>query len=377
MMESRRVEPESILYLVPQYEIPAGGLEVYTRQSWEILKSYAALRGMTVRCLAFKDQGPSNYLKHRIGDGEVLGCNGSKLGFVLRATLCALKYPNSLLIVGHIRQSPVAWLLRKLRLTHSHSLLIYGYEAWGKLALLQGLATHKARSVITISKYTASQFGKYNSVPLKKIEIVPPSLPEAAIAALPGTRREDSEVFRVLSVGRLQKGHELKGFDQILKSMVRVKAAGREFHLNIVGDGDDLGRLQNLAESLGVARNVTFLGRVSNQERTEQYKRCDVFVLPSQKEGFGIVFTEAMSFGKPCIGGDNGGTPEVIEHGITGYLVGHEDVKQLSRYLVRLSDSPELCKELGRNGYQKVLDCYTFASMKSKWFNVLDKLIEG
>ena len=377
MRELHRVEPHSILYLVPQYEIPAGGLEVYTRQSWEIFKSYAALRGVTVRCLAFKDQGPSNYLEHRIEDGEILGCNGSKLGFLLRATLCALKYPKSLLIVGHIRQSPVAWLLRKLRLIHSHILLIYGYEAWDKLALLQGLATHRARSVITISEYTASQFCTHNSVPPHKTEIVPPSLPEAGIAALSGTGKKDSRVFRVLSVGRLQKGHELKGFDQILQSMVRVKEAGREVHLNVVGDGDDRSRLQKLAENLGVARNVTFLGRVSNQERTEQYKKCDVFVLPSQKEGFGIVFTEAMSFGKPCIGGNNGGTPEVIEHGTTGYLVGHEDVKQLSEYLIRLSDSPELCEELGRNGHQKVLDCYTFASMKSKWFNVLDKLIEG
>ena len=60
MRELHRVEPHSILYLVPQYEIPAGGLEVYTRQSWEIFKSYAALRGVTVSCLAFKDQGPSN-----------------------------------------------------------------------------------------------------------------------------------------------------------------------------------------------------------------------------------------------------------------------------------------------------------------------------
>ena len=372
------MKPKSILYLVPQVDIPAGGIEAYTRLSWQIFKSYAAARGTEVRCIAFKDGiSRGNYFSHRIENGQVLGCNGDKLGFVVRAALCARAYPDSLVVVGHIRQSQVAWLLSKLGWIHSYALLVYGYEAWGKVASWYGLGAHGARAVITISKYTASQFSRHNSVPLSKIAIVPPSLPEVSLVAPPCSDGRSSGVFQVLTVGRLQKGHELKGFDDILRSIARVREAGREIHLSVVGDGDDRLRLQNLARDLGVMVNTTFLGHIPDRKLAEQYKQCDVFVLPSCKEGFGIVFIEAMSFGKPCIGGNHGGTPEIVEHGVTGYLVNHGDIEQLARYLVRLCDSPRLRERLGQKGFKRVRNDYTFPAMKSKWFDVLDKLLEA
>ena len=105
------------------------------------------------------------------------------------------------------------------------------------------------------------------------------------------------------------------------------------------------------------------------------YQACDVFAMPSKKEGFGIVFLEAMRYGKPCIGGNHGGTPEVITHGVDGYLVDYGDVDQLARYLIEFSSRPELRQAMGKKGYEKVKTRHLFSHMRANWFALLDELI--
>jgi len=74
-------------------------------------------------------------------------------------------------------------------------------------------------------------------------------------------------------------------------------------HLNLVGTGDDQPRLEAVASALGVEDRVTFWGVLDDARLGAAYADCDVFVMPSKEEGFGIVFLEAMLRGKPCIGG--------------------------------------------------------------------------
>ena len=105
------------------------------------------------------------------------------------------------------------------------------------------------------------------------------------------------------------------------------------------------------------------------------YQECDVFAMPSSKEGFGIVFLEAMRHGKPCIGGNHGGTPEVIDHGVDGYLVNYGDVAQLTRYVVELSQNADLRRDMGLKGYQKVKAGYLFPHMRDNWFSLLNQAV--
>ena len=136
--------------------------------------------------------------------------------------------------------------------------------------------------------------------------------------------------------------------------------------------GWTLPRLKELALHLGLDGHVTFLGAVSDERLRLLYQECDVFALPSKGEGFGIVFLEAMRQGKPCIGGNHGGTPEVIEHGVDGYIVNYGDVEQLAHYLVEFFHKPELRRHMGLKGYQKVKASYLFSRMRNDWFDLLD-----
>jgi phosphatidyl-myo-inositol dimannoside synthase len=99
--------------------------------------------------------------------------------------------------------------------------------------------------------------------------------------------------------------------------------------LRVMGQGDDLPRLRQLADDLGLPGAVEFLGFVSDEELQAQLRQCALFALPSKKEGFGLVFLEAMAQGRPCLGAQAGGIPEVLTPE-TGILVEYGDVAQIA-----------------------------------------------
>src|SRR5205085_7475716 len=114
--------------------------------------------------------------------------------------------------------------------------------------------------------------------------------------------------------------------------------------LVLVGDGADRPRLEQLARVSGVMDRTRFLHGLTQEELFACYCHCDLFALPSRGEGFGLVFLEAMAHAKPVIGGAHGGTPDVIDDGLTGMLVPHGDAERLSAALeLILTDHARAC----------------------------------
>jgi glycosyltransferase involved in cell wall biosynthesis len=165
----------------------------------------------------------------------------------------------------------------------------------------------------------------------------------------------------------------MKGVDHTLTALARVASRHPQARYRIVGKGSDKSRLQQLADSLGIGRRVIFEEDLSDTDLAERYRRCAAFVMPSGQEGFGIVFLEAMRYSKPCIGGDAGGTPDVIVDGETGYLVPFGDLNALEDRLDQLLAQPELRRRLGRAGRQRLIDEFTFDSFKAR----LGAYVEG
>lgn len=96
-----------------------------------------------------------------------------------------------------------------------------------------------------------------------------------------------------------------------------------------------------------LADKVTFKGFVSEEELERHYAGCDIFVVPSLYESFGLIYVEAMMHGKPVIGCHAGGIPEVVADGDTGILVEPENVGQLATGIIRLARDRELRESMG------------------------------
>jgi phosphatidylinositol alpha-1,6-mannosyltransferase len=143
----------------------------------------------------------------------------------------------------------------------------------------------------------------------------------------------------------------------------------------IVGDGDDRLRLESLARELGVSDHVVFTGEINDSELVALYQRGEVFVLPARTvldsrnpkgEGFGIVFLEAMAFGKPVVGPKYGAPAEIIRDGQTGFLVDPEDPASVAGALSTLLANPAVALAMGKAGRNYVTANYSYGAFRDK-----------
>jgi phosphatidylinositol alpha-1,6-mannosyltransferase len=140
-------------------------------------------------------------------------------------------------------------------------------------------------------------------------------------------------------VTRLTYNDRYKGVQSMIEAMPAIRAAVPGAILRIIGRGDDLPRLQTLRHKLGLGDAVQFLGFVPDRQLAVELRTCRLFALPSKKEGFGLVFLEAMAHGRPCLGARAGGIPEVITND-TGVLVDYGDVPGIAAASVAALNRP-------------------------------------
>ncbi|MBA3345708.1 MAG: glycosyltransferase family 4 protein, partial [Gemmatimonadales bacterium] len=146
-----------------------------------------------------------------------------------------------------------------------------------------------------------------------------------------------------------------KGIRFLIEAFARLKPRFPDAKLVLAGDGFERPELVELAQNLGVAADVTFLGWVANSALPPYYRAAAVSVIPSLEEGFGIPAAEAMGCEVPVVASDAGGLPEVVEHGVTGLVVPRGDVTALANAIGTLLDDPALRRRMGQAGRQRAL----------------------
>ena len=143
----------------------------------------------------------------------------------------------------------------------------------------------------------------------------------------------------ILFVGRL---HAVKGVDLLLNSWKEVACRFPKTELWLAGDGPERQNLESLAGSLGVSKTVRFLGAKTLQELPALYRNARAVVLPSRREGLPISLLEAGACGAICIGTRIPGIPEIIQDGVTGYIVPPESPQELAKAMTKtLGLAPE------------------------------------
>ena len=158
----------------------------------------------------------------------------------------------------------------------------------------------------------------------------------------------------ILFVGYLGLCNRYKGIDYLLKSFVRVRQQVPNARLMIVGGGDWLPELKQLAQSLQIAAQVIFTGPVENSQLPDYYAAADLFTLPSISgpENSPVVVFEAMASAKPVVATKIPGVLDIVKHGETGFLVPPKEVEQLASALIRTLRDQEFQQKAGQRGRQ-------------------------
>ncbi|MBI5806586.1 glycosyltransferase family 4 protein [candidate division TA06 bacterium] len=172
----------------------------------------------------------------------------------------------------------------------------------------------------------------------------------------------------VLTAGRLVPK---KGIDDLINAFALVAAIHPKAILKIVGDGPERENLETLALRLKCSDKIIFTGAKSANEVYTEMKQCSYFVLPSKIVGrdvetFGIVYLEANACGKAVIGTQQGGVPDAIEDGVTGILIEPNNIKQLSKAMLRLTEDKALRDRMGNAGQIRVNNIFTWTAISKK-----------
>ena len=176
----------------------------------------------------------------------------------------------------------------------------------------------------------------------------------------------------LLTVSRLV---EYKGIQRVIEAMPRILHEIPNTRYVVVGDGGYRDELSRLAQESPARDAIVFLGSVTDAQKFACYDRCAVFVMPSEEEGFGIVFLEANAFGKPVIGGDVMGVPEAIVNGETGLLVDPYDVDAIADAVIRLLRDPGEARRLGENGRRRVEREFTWRASAERFLTLTRRAV--
>lgn len=362
---------KTILFVLNESFARHGGMERFNRHMCMALQKYCDKYNFNCVIISRNDHTcDHNYVKAN-ENLKFVGCRGSKFVFVLQyiKTLITIRGVE-ICIFGLLNHIPLAALIPRYIKKIS---IIHGFEAWEKLPGWKRFIISNFTEIWSVSEYTKKEFAAFNNISADRIKLLQNSLDYL-------WRESDEKTLRdehfILCVTRLDSDHgSYKGVDNLLRAFSRVSTTYPEYCLTIVGVGTDVDRLRKLADIHGVANKVKFLGGVSDDHLKELYSDCTIFALPSKKEGFGIVFLEAMAARKPVIGGNHGGTPEVIENGETGFLVDHADEYSLALAISRLLASRELRIKMGNQGYTKLTKDFLYGKFESTLFLYLSKLM--
>ena len=260
---------------------------------------------------------------------EHVGCDRRKLAFI-RQTLRLAKRAD-LLVCAHLHQLPIAWLAQRFNSRLRYVLVAHGIEVWRPYSGLERRALLGAHRILCVSEYTRRQLLRFFPALAPERLVVVPNTLDPHFTPRPD-EQSSTQPFalpRILTVGRLTSADTYKGFDTLIEAMPTIRQEYPAARLRIVGTGDDQPRLAELVQHLGVAGSVDFLGAIDDDALRLEYNACDLFALPSRREGFGLVYLEAMIHGKPCIAARAGGAPEVVNDTV-GRLVDYGNITELA-----------------------------------------------
>ncbi|NKB18002.1 MAG: colanic acid biosynthesis glycosyltransferase WcaL [Pseudanabaena sp. CRU_2_10] len=185
-------------------------------------------------------------------------------------------------------------------------------------------------------------------------------------------------IVRIATTGRLV---EKKGIEYCIRAIAQIAPKHTNIEFNIIGDGPLKADFEQLIQALNVGDRVKLLGWKQHQEIAEILDNCHLFLAPSVTAADGNqdapvnTLKEAMAMGLPVISTIHGGIPELVEDGVSGFLVQERDSDAIAQKLDFLIEHPELWEAMGRAGRQRVEAMYDKEKLNDELVQIYQSLL--
>ncbi|SEO23576.1 Glycosyltransferase involved in cell wall bisynthesis [Mucilaginibacter gossypiicola] len=229
----------------------------------------------------------------------------------------------------------------------------------------------RSRYILTHAQSHALELERLYNIDAKQFEIIPHGIDLPLIA----DDTTAGEVIKILYAGRFEYR---KGTDVLLAAIPLVLQKTPNVVFQLIGSdtGNDYQNRFKNDNPDAVLQKVAFGGKVDHDALSQAYQSCDIFVAPSRYESFGLIFIEAMSYGKPAIGCNVGGVPEIITDNYNGLFAEAGNAQSLADKIISLVDDYDLRKRLGLNARKTIEDKFTGDRLAANSLTYYTKMIK-
>ncbi|CAE6880948.1 Glycosyl transferases group 1 [Vibrio sp. B1REV9] len=324
--------------------IVAGGYGVFSKEVERIGLKYIRLDTIVREFSFFNDLKSVFSFRDLVKSlqPEVVVIHSAKAGLVGRLALIGVN--TKVIFIAH------GW-------SHIRSSRLFGRKLY---SVIENVMSFFCDKVICISKQDLDFANEQLMISKKKTSLIYSGVRDPLTCKKMSCNAE----YNLLTVTRFQHP---KDFSTLLTAMKEVELVHSNWIITVLGDGDQFEYYMHKTAELGLSGKIKFLG--FKEKLGEFYKECDLVFLISKSEGLPLSLIESMSYRKPIIASNVGGVCELIEDGVTGYLVPPSDPKALSQVIVDvLSKTKTELAIMGDNSYEKYRNEFNFEQMINKLY---------
>ena len=305
-----------------------------------------------------------------------IGLGAAKTSFITNAVQEGKQAET--VIISHINLLVVGWLIKKINPSAKIILMAHGIEIWGELHGHKRMMLDACDKIICVSHYTLNTIAEKHDLPLNKLAVLnnclDPFLNNQHSSVANNNLRKrysfNADDTVLLTLTRLSTRDRYKGYDVVLKALKNLTAKDKHIKYLLAGGSTNEEKIfiEEMIEKNALQRNVVLGGYIPEEEIAAHFSMADLYVMPSTKEGFGIVFIEAMYYGIPVIAGNEDGSTDALLNGKLGLLIEPKKPLEIELAVHKIMNNKNafkpnhklLMENFGYDAYKKKLENFLY-----------------
>ncbi|GAB3903643.1 asparagine synthase (glutamine-hydrolyzing) [Mucilaginibacter boryungensis] len=333
---AEQLPAKNILLLTLQTFSATGGIQKMSRTMAQAIQQIAAKRQWNFSLWSGYDHHDD--LNNVYIPGKTFkGFNKKRWRFALNATTKGAK--SDVIILSHINLALIGWAAKIFNPKCEVWVVAHGIEVWRPLKLFKKRILSTCDKIICVSNFTMQKMITMHGVNPAKCVVLNNALDPSI--KLPATFVKPDYLLKrynlspkskiVFTLTRLASTEQYKGYEQVIKAVSELRNDFPDMKYILSGkyDSAEDRRIRQLIKDHAVEEQVIVTGFINEAELEDHFLLADLFVLPSKKEGFGIVFIEALACGLPVICGNEDGSLDAIRNGELGKAINVNDINEL------------------------------------------------
>jgi phosphatidylinositol alpha-1,6-mannosyltransferase len=333
-----------ILFLTLKVFAATGGIEKVCRVAGKSIYEMTHSENYTARIFSMYDK-PADASDNKYFPSEMFkGFGTAKARFVYAALNEGRK--SNTVILSHINLLLVGWLIKKISPSTKIVMFAHGIEVWEKLGKRKKMMLHCCDKIISVSNFTSQKIQELHAVNASRctvlnnsldpfLPVINNSIKKSQLRSKYGYTTGNKIIF---TLTRLSSRERYKGYDKVMEALLTLKKLYPEIRYLLAGSYDEKEKeyLDKMIADLKLEKNVHIAGFIPEESLVEHFSIADIYVMPSMKEGFGIVFIEAMYYGVPVIAGNKDGSVDALCNGELGILVNPLNVTEIEKAMEKI-----------------------------------------